>query len=904
MFRKKHLIRICVLSSLCLFVLGFAACGKQPANTTPEATTPEESGEYTITFRVNGTDHAVTVPKGEMPVFTGSTVRPSDENNTYRFTGWDKELAPASENTVYTALYETVPLVVYDVRWNFGGDFYSTPVKEGHVPTVPSNFTESYETDEKTYVFKGWDKEFEPLTLEYMSNIKGDILVFNALYDSTVRSYTVTFRANGEVVGTSTVKYGATIEPPKSVKAPEGYSGIYWRGLGTVKGDTTVDGIATINDPEMMGYALEHSLLSFSSSATANDNVGGVIGEASALLYLAMEVRAAKSLEGDTKVFLDRAVEQLKYFVGENGVRPYFDLEPYWCYVQLTAAITVCHETPAIWNQLTAEEQEKYDFIMKCFAYILAFGTDDDNNYGTGVGLIGNYHKDWNPNYRLSNVVPMVFAGRYFGGAEALDAILLAFSYDEVMAKFEEYGFARALKQWENKRAEIEWDAEGNPTAYGPYVKELLENGGSAYLKARNDSTGNRLGITEGQPAGSGVGVRTKYTYNGATVDEIAVILNDLFAYNYSGGAVVNKCCLNAETGEYRAYILDGRSSPYLGMQGLMRELGIESRSSCTYASHDFMMITATLAATKELKMYDIEAEENVRIFRLAWIGNMDFMYKYAVGYMSWASSGGNPYKTIEPEGPSDYHFWKTWWLEQYGHYKPETLPEYIEPFNPLIKNEDYENSSFTADATSGNKTVNGLAYGLSGKTGCAFTVVTGADGNHYLQLTQEAGSLDPLYNLQPSGGLAKAMGEYTAFTISIDLAKLDGVNTSSLNLRMRGPLGSKETVAIFTTGGNVVKMNGKVELGAITTELQTLVITVDFAAGTMTGKFGNGAEQTTSFVPPESATKEGVTDTLAWLSRLTDFCFNGWIGGAGDSEKALLLDNLTMMVVVPEEAE
>ncbi len=891
-----------------VLAMTLAACGgKGPEATTPEVTTPEVTtppSSYSITFRVNGVDHTSEVPVGEMPIFEGSTLRPSDDANTYRFIGWDKEIAPATAETVYTAVYETLALVTYDVKWNFSGGLYSTTVKEGHAPTPPAEFRETYSTADTVYTFTAWDKSFEVLTPAYMEGVQGEFLVFNAKYDRAARTYAVTFKYHDQVVATEQVAYGERpTAPDASNVIPAGYNGIAWLGLTEVTGDMTIEGVAAMQDPDILAYALDMRLISFSSTAGDNDNRGNVTEEASSLLYLAMEVRAAASLDGDTKLALDRVVEHLKYFVGEEGVRPFFDLEPYWCYVPLTGAISVCKETPAIWDQLTEAEKEKYDFIMKCFAYILTFGTADGNNYKTGPGLAGNFSKTWNPNYRMANVIPMIFVGQYFGGANAVDEILLAFSYDEVMAKFAEYGFDRALARWENKRAEIAWDTEGNPTAYGPYVKELLEGGGTAYLKARNDSTGDRLELTEGKSAGSGVGVRTAYTYGGYRVDDVNEILKALFKYNYSGGPVVDRCCYNEATGEYRAYIIDGKSSPYLGLEGMMRELGLEtSRSSCAYGSHDFMLVVSTLAAANELGIYNIEDPANADVLYLAWIGNADFMFKYETGYMSWASSGGEASKlTVAPAFPSSYHMWKSWWNGMYGDYTPETLPEYVAPFDPAIKSEDYEEANINASVTTGNVTNNGITYGTNKKDGVTMKTGEAADGtNRYLIVNQTPGSGDPTINLTRDGGLAKALGEYTAVTFQMDLAIPEGGTSISGVFRLRGKGGTKDTVAIFDVSGNAVTLLGGVKLGDLTTEFQTLTVTVDFATGTLVGMLGNNPEITTTFAPSSGSE---MTNTAEWLSTINSYIFNFWIKkNNASSDKTLYIDNLTVSVAVPEE--
>ncbi len=69
---------------------------------------------YTITWNVNGATTTTTVNGGDLPVFTGSTYR-----SGYVFTGWDKQIAVATQNTVYTAQYSTTS--VWDGKFPTSG---------------------------------------------------------------------------------------------------------------------------------------------------------------------------------------------------------------------------------------------------------------------------------------------------------------------------------------------------------------------------------------------------------------------------------------------------------------------------------------------------------------------------------------------------------------------------------------------------------------------------------------------------------------------------------------------------------------------------------------------------------------------------------------------------------------
>lgn len=468
----------------------------------------------------------------------------------------------------------------------------------------------------------------------------------------------VTFVYDGEIVATASVAVGERPTAPEISAKKEGYR-LMWLGINqAVQEDVTLNAYEVLGNPKELLEALSFPLLGFDTART--DNVGSVFASAFYLIYLASEVRNNPNHE----IFRARAVESLKNMVNpEKNCAPYFDLSCNWPYAPVTAAITLCHETPEIWNGLTAYEQEVYDFIMECFAYVQGMGTNDPNYYCTGPGLYGNFGKTWNPNYRLANTPPVVFAGRYFGGAEKLDKMLLSFDYDATVARLEKYGFQRALARWTRPAAVVDGVATRSQ-------KDFMEDGGEAFI----NTTDARLNYYPGISGGTGVGVRAKYTWKGFTVDQYHEILRDLFLHNYSGGPCISTY------GEYpdgspKAYIADHTTTPVEGREGMMREMasrdggdgvhGSDIRSSTTYCSHDFILVISLLMALKEMGMYRLEEECNRDVYELAWVGNTDFIYKCVHGYMSYSLGHEKGVAYENPHG--GYFLAKTWWMENYA---------------------------------------------------------------------------------------------------------------------------------------------------------------------------------------------------------------------------------------------
>ena len=79
-------------------------------------------GTFTITWIVNGVETQETYIYNSTPSFKGTTTKAYNETYHYTFSGWDKDIAPVTENATYTAVF-SAEAHVYD---------------EGVVTTVPT----------------------------------------------------------------------------------------------------------------------------------------------------------------------------------------------------------------------------------------------------------------------------------------------------------------------------------------------------------------------------------------------------------------------------------------------------------------------------------------------------------------------------------------------------------------------------------------------------------------------------------------------------------------------------------------------------------------------------------------------------------------------------------------------
>ena len=658
------------LSAVCLLcLLLLVSCGKKTVDATTIPTSPAASDAttspssapsvFTIRFSVDGTVSEVSVGAGELPVFDGTPAKPSDGEYSYVFAGWDREIVPAEGDATYTAFFIAHPVEILKVRWVLADQVVTTSVPKGNMPEEPL-FQRTLTAPAWTKTFQGWDKPLSPVV--------ENNTVYTAQYETIPTTFKATFRYGDTVLEETTVEYGK--KPVYSGKTPE-KAGLTFLGFTNVEVGATSDVVCQAQfcklDPEQVADALAFDLVAFGPT-TDGESVGQNTNRASGFLFLALDAY----LSGETNAVSERCLAQLRS-VMIGGHEPAFTAGPFWVYAYLSGAIAVCRHTPAVWNELTQEEIDRLDLLMKCFAVSSAFVTDDDNFYKTGPALTGNYSKTWNPNHRFAMIEPMIYASLYFGGAEAVDEILLNFDHDTYIAEFDRYGYVNVKHNW---------TMEGfvaNNGATAPGSKELMMNGGTAYYKFDNA----KVGIKAGEAGGTGVGVRTAYTYSGYTLDEPGMIYEKLINYNYNGGAVFSAYYDNA--GEKLCWILGDLTSPMEGEDGMMLEFNSSDgggiRSSATYCLEDFVLSVSCGQVLKAFGKYD--PRDNARLFRRTFVGNTDFMFKLDNGYQGYSMGSG--YLT-QASNNICYYGWRSLWLSEYGDLTLADLP-----MDSASKNYDFE---------------------------------------------------------------------------------------------------------------------------------------------------------------------------------------------------------------------
>ena len=336
-----------------------------------------------------------------------------------------------------------------------------------------------------------------------------------------------------------------------------------------------------------------------------------VLQATSALYYLIHEGRK----QGFTNRVKTRVVQHLRNII-TSGREPCGDAQHFWHYPLLAASITLAKNTPEIWDQFSEEEIARFNTIMELFIYSTNFIANDSNEYRTGLALHGDVYKEWNPNFKISLVAPIVFASIYFGGAEMIDGMLLNYSHEALISKLKEFGFVNALEVWNTPSFE-------HNGVMLPGAKELTENGGPAYIRDGSN-------VFKG---GTGSGIKIPFTYKGYRADDMGIV-DFLVSDCYGGGPVFSHSEDNGD-GTFDAYILDETTSIMEGRLGLMTEFNCGDkdgfRSDARYCQIDFIMMTAVLSALKELGLW----RENNELYDLIKVGNTDLIFKLEHGYVS-----------------------------------------------------------------------------------------------------------------------------------------------------------------------------------------------------------------------------------------------------------------------------
>ena len=196
----------------------FKGWDKEPAAVTADVTYVAQYEKtaivkpvyYTVFWVVDGLVTMETYEEGTVPSFKGETAKAADENYTYTFKGWDKELTAVTADATYVAQYEKTAIgktVYHNVFWVVDGKVTMETYEEGQVPTFKGDTTKAAD-EQYTYTFTGWSQELAAVTAD---------VTYVAQYEKTAipvpppapEQYTVFWVVDGKVTA-ETYEEGST----------------------------------------------------------------------------------------------------------------------------------------------------------------------------------------------------------------------------------------------------------------------------------------------------------------------------------------------------------------------------------------------------------------------------------------------------------------------------------------------------------------------------------------------------------------------------------------------------------------------------------------------------------------------------------------------------------------------
>ena len=157
--------------------------------------------KYAVTFK-NGSTLLQTseVLYGSKPSYTGdSPTKVSTEKYDYTFKGWNPTITSVSGAATYTAVFDST-LRKYIITFKNGSTTLQTSeIAYGSKPSYTGD-TPIKASDKYTYKFKGWNPAIATVT---------KAATYQAVFDSTLRKYTITFKNGSTTLQTSEVAYGS-----------------------------------------------------------------------------------------------------------------------------------------------------------------------------------------------------------------------------------------------------------------------------------------------------------------------------------------------------------------------------------------------------------------------------------------------------------------------------------------------------------------------------------------------------------------------------------------------------------------------------------------------------------------------------------------------------------------------
>lgn len=156
--------------------------------------------KYVISFMYGDAElQRSEVAYGIMPIAPIVSLPENTSQYTYSFAGWDKDVVAVTESTTYAAIIDSV-INKYEISFkNYDGTLIKNSIYAyGSTVEKPADPTKTA-TAKYIYTFKDWTPTIANVTAN---------AVYKAVFDSTIRSYTITFVNGSGSLQSHSVAYG------------------------------------------------------------------------------------------------------------------------------------------------------------------------------------------------------------------------------------------------------------------------------------------------------------------------------------------------------------------------------------------------------------------------------------------------------------------------------------------------------------------------------------------------------------------------------------------------------------------------------------------------------------------------------------------------------------------------
>ncbi len=346
-----------------------------------------------------------------------------------------------------------------------------------------------------------------------------------------------------------------------------------------------------------------------------------------------------------------------------------------WTHHVPANALLLAKRTPAVWNQLSADERARADLLMQALALAGHWCLDDDNNYYVLMDGETLFHRSWNPNHVEGYVGVMVAASLYFGHEE-LNTFFRTFDFDTFAARLEAANFRNILRCW----------------TWTPAVRDRMMFGGDLAVPDHQVLVPGL--VTTGR------GVRNTFSYDGMGLDEPWAL------YRSQGMRVFNKAVRNNVivhgdlTGQILGQATGADTSPWNGQTGFIFEFETMDwsglRTNIAYAFEAAMIDLMSATTLKELGEWQTEAGGRTLERRMA-VGMGDLLFRFREGYSGWANGKPGTYDWEDYFKPQGADLVVDLW-RSYFETPPPPTPE--QPLDVAVAADVIEHDTVFADPT------------------------------------------------------------------------------------------------------------------------------------------------------------------------------------------------------------